>query len=69
MEKLEKKALPVNGGYPLHTFQELEEAYASYIFDADDKKSIREAFEFVVQQHEGQTRRSGEPYYHHLIEV
>ena len=28
-----EKKLPVNGGYPLHTFEELEEQFSNYIFD------------------------------------
>ena len=68
MEK-EKKLPPVNGGYPLHTFEEVEEIYSEYIYSETDRKLIRDAFDFIVFKHEGQTRRSGEPYYHHLIEV
>ena len=67
MEKA--KVLKVNGGYPLHTFEDIEDIYSSYIFSSDDKKRIREAYEFILNKHEGQLRRSGEPYYHHLLEV
>ena len=69
MEKSKEKKLLVNGGYPLHTFEELEEHYANYIFNEEDKKNIRAAFDFIVEKHHGQTRKSGEPYHHHLIEV
>ena len=65
---MEKKA-PVNGGYPLHTFQEVEDKYMLYISSLEDRRRIREAYDFIIQKHEGQTRKSGEPYYHHLIEV
>lgn len=68
MEK-EKKLPPVNGGYPLHTFEEVEDLYQEYIYSEKDRQLIRDAFEFIVKKHEGQTRKSGEPYYHHLIEV
>ena len=64
----EKKAL-VNGGYPLHTFQEVEDIYMLYISSPVDRKRIVEAYDFIMQKHEGQFRKSGEPYYHHLIEV
>ena len=67
MEKA--KVLKINGGYPLHTFEDIEDIYSSYIFSSDDKKRIREAYEFILNKHEGQLRRSGEPYYHHLVEV
>jgi len=59
----------INGGYPLHTFEELKEAYFSYIHNEDNRKLIESAYEFVVKKHEGQVRKSGEPYYHHLVEV
>lgn len=59
----------INGGYPLHTFEDVEELYSTYIFNSDDKIAIRKAYDFVIKQHDGQLRKSGEPYYHHLIEV
>ena len=61
--------LPVNGGYPLHSFEQLEERYKQYITEPDDQKMIRSAYDFILEKHKGQTRRTGEPYYHHLIEV
>ena len=67
MEKETK--LKVNGGYPLHTFEEVEDMYSTYITSETDKKSIRKAFDFIMEKHAGQLRKSGEPYYHHLIEV
>ena len=65
---MENKA-PVNGGYPLHTFQEVEDIYMTYISSPEDRRRIVEAYNFILQKHEGQTRKSGEPYYHHLVEV
>ena len=59
----------VNGGYPLHTFEQLEEKYREYISNESDLKQIREAYDFMLLKHQGQFRKSGEPYYHHLIEV
>ena len=59
----------VNGGYPLHTFQDLEDVFMVYIFDKNDRNKIKEAYEFILQKHDGQIRKSGEPYYHHLLEV
>ena len=63
-----KKPL-VNGGYPLHTFQEVEDIYMLYISSAEDRKRIQEAYDFIMLKHKDQYRKSGEPYYHHLIEV
>ena len=65
---MENKA-PINGGYPLHTFQEVEDIYMTYISSSEDRRRIKEAYDFIIKKHEGQTRKSGEPYYHHLVEV
>ena len=59
----------VNGGYPLHTFEDVEEIYKTYISSPEDRAMIRKAYDFIMQKHEGQLRKSGEPYYHHLVEV
>ncbi len=67
MEKA--KVLKPNGGYPLHTFEDIEDIYSTYISSKDDKAKIKEAYDFILEKHKGQLRRSGEPYYHHLVEV
>ena len=59
----------VNGGYPLHTFEEVESIYLTYISSIEDRKQIRDAYDFICEKHKGQLRKSGEPYIHHLIEV
>ncbi len=59
----------VNGGYPLHTFEQLEEKYREYINDKNDIAKIHQAYDFMMAKHNGQMRKSGEPYYHHLLEV
>ncbi|MCR5184961.1 MAG: bifunctional (p)ppGpp synthetase/guanosine-3',5'-bis(diphosphate) 3'-pyrophosphohydrolase [Bacilli bacterium] len=64
-----KKETLINGGYPLHTFNDVEELYLPYISSLEDRQRIRDAYEFILKKHEGQLRKSGEPYYHHLIEV
>ena len=66
---MENKKAPVNGGYRLHTFQEVEDVYMLYISSEDDRRRIKEAYDFIMLMHNGQFRKSGEPYYHHLIEV
>lgn len=65
----QKNKLKINGGYPLHTFEEVEDIYFEYIHDKKDRELIKSAYKFIMKKHDGQTRRSGEPYYHHLIEV
>ena len=59
----------INGGYPLHTFEQLEELYSQYITKQEDLDRIKDAYNFILEKHQGQLRKSGEPYYHHLIEV
>ena len=66
---MENKKPLVNGGYPLHTFEEVQDIYMLYISSEEDRKRIVEAYDFIIEKHKGQTRKSGEPYYHHLIEV
>lgn len=53
----------------LHTFEELQEKFFVYIKNPDDREAIKRAYLFVKEKHEGQMRKSGEPYIHHLIEV
>ncbi|MDD3068320.1 MAG: RelA/SpoT family protein, partial [Candidatus Paceibacterota bacterium] len=64
-----KKNILVNGGYPLHTFEDVEAIFQNYISSVEDRKQIRAAYDFIVEKHQGQLRKSGEPYYHHLVEV
>ena len=58
-----------NGGYPMHTFDDVREIYSIYIHDENDLKLIKKAYEFVCEKHSGIFRKSGEPYVQHLIEV
>lgn len=67
MAQLEK--VLVNGGYPLHTYEDVEERFSLYISSQNDKDRIRQAYDFIIKKHDGQLRKSGEPYYHHLVEV
>ncbi len=59
----------INGGYPLHTYEQLVEKIKEYISDEVDLANIKKAYDFILVKHAGQLRKSGEPYYHHLIEV
>ena len=52
-----------------HTFDQVKELYYQYIKNEDDRKKIEEAYNIVKVQHDGQLRKSGEPYINHLIEV
>ncbi len=65
----ETNKILVNGGYPLHTFEDVESIYMRYISSKEDRELIRKAYDFIYEKHNGQLRKSGEPYYHHLVEV
>ncbi|MFA6780780.1 MAG: bifunctional (p)ppGpp synthetase/guanosine-3',5'-bis(diphosphate) 3'-pyrophosphohydrolase [Bacilli bacterium] len=65
---MEKKHV-INGGYPLHTYPDLEEAFFPYITDPESRNMIKQAYEMANKYHVGQTRKSGEDYIHHLLEV
>ena len=64
-----EKKTKINGGYPLHTFEQVEDIYSTYITSKEDKALIKKAYDFIMEKHKGQMRKSGEPYYHHLLEV
>lgn len=66
---MEQKTLIVNGGYPLHTYSELEEIFFPYIIDGKSRDMIKEAYLMALKYHTGQKRKSGEDYIHHLLEV
>ena len=68
MEENVKKLVP-NGGYPMHTFEDVREIYYGYIFKEADRELIKKAYEFANLKHDGIFRKSGEPYVQHLIEV
>ena len=55
--------------YPKHTYEDLKEKFENYIHNPEDIKNIDKAYEFAKVKHEGQFRKSGEPYIIHLIEV
>ncbi len=68
MPERKKKLLP-NGGYPMHTFEDVRERYFAYITNPNDRKMIESAYLLAKEKHEGQFRRSGEAYIQHPIEV
>ncbi|MGP1414050.1 MAG: RelA/SpoT family protein [Bacillales bacterium] len=67
-EKKEKILLP-NGGYPMHTFEDVKFLYYSYIKNDNDRNNIKKSYEFASLKHKGVFRKSGEPYEQHVIEV
>ena len=64
----EKKLLP-NGGYPMHSFDDLRALFATYIRDANSVELIKKAYELAKLKHAGVVRKSGEEYIQHPIEV
>lgn len=67
-EKESKKLLP-NGGYPMHSFDDVKELYFTYIKNPKDRELIEKAYLFAAKKHEGVFRKSGEAYIQHPIEV
>jgi len=63
-----KKILP-NGGYPMHTYEDLRELAFSYIKNEKSRKMVADAYELAKTKHAGVFRKSGEPYIQHPIEV
>lgn len=62
------KLLP-NGGYPMHSFEDVREKYCAYIFNPADREMIKRAYLVAAEKHGGIFRKSGEPYIQHPIEV
>ncbi|MBO4541059.1 MAG: bifunctional (p)ppGpp synthetase/guanosine-3',5'-bis(diphosphate) 3'-pyrophosphohydrolase, partial [Bacilli bacterium] len=60
---------PPNGGYPMHSFEDLKGVFYLYITNPKDRKMVEDAYEFAKAKHQGQKRKSGEEYIHHPIEV
>lgn len=71
MENIKENSneLPPNGGYPMHSFDDLKALYYVYITNPKDREMIENAYNYAKSKHEGQFRKSGEPYIHHPIEV
>lgn len=68
-EKQNAAPLPQNGGYPMHTYDDLRALFCTYIRAESSQKLIRKAYEYAALKHQGQKRKSGEDYIHHPIEV
>ncbi|MCI1244943.1 MAG: bifunctional (p)ppGpp synthetase/guanosine-3',5'-bis(diphosphate) 3'-pyrophosphohydrolase [Bacilli bacterium] len=63
-----KTVLP-NGGYPMHSYQDVRDLYRTYINDPSERKMIDESYLLAEKKHAGVFRKSGEPYIQHPIEV
>lgn len=68
MDKEEKKLLP-NGGYPMHTFEDVKGLFFPYITSKKGRKLIEDAYLLATEKHSGVFRKSGEAYIQHPIEV
>lgn len=53
----------------VYSFDDLKQSYESYITIPKDRKLIEDAFAFAYKKHEGQKRKSGDPYIVHPIAV
>ncbi|MEE3442518.1 MAG: HD domain-containing protein, partial [Candidatus Enteromonas sp.] len=62
-------SLPPNGGYPMHSFDDLKVVFYTYITNPHDREMIEKAYLFAKEKHKDQKRKSGEPYIHHPLEV
>ena len=56
-------------GNKSHDYLDLKEAFFPYITNEADRKMIEKAYLYAKKMHEGQFRKSGEPYIHHPVEV
>ncbi len=68
-KKVQENKLVPNGGYPMHTYEDVKELSYLYIHNEADREAIKKAYDFASSKHEGIFRKSGEPYVQHLIEV
>ena len=53
----------------VYTFDEVKAVYSTYIKDSKDLAKIEEAYLFAAKKHEGQFRKSGDPYITHCLGV
>lgn len=53
----------------IYTFEEVKAIYSKYITNPDDLAFLDRAYAFAYKKHEGQVRKSGDPYISHCIGV
>jgi (p)ppGpp synthase/HD superfamily hydrolase len=59
----EKKTLVPNGGYPMHTYEDLKELYYTYISDPLDRKMIEAAYLYAKEKHKDELPEIGRALY------
>ncbi len=53
----------------VYTFEEVKKVYSAYIKDPKDLSRIEDAYHFAAAKHDGQFRKSGDPYISHCLGV
>lgn len=53
----------------IYTFEDVKAIYSKYIHDVSSLALIEKAYRFADEKHEGQVRKSGDPYISHCIGV
>lgn len=53
----------------IYTFEDVKDTYSKYIHNKDDLALIEKAYRYADKKHEGQMRKSGDPYVTHCIGV
>ncbi len=53
----------------IYTFEDVRNVYSEYIHNPNDLELIEKAYRFAEKKHEGQFRKSGDPYISHCIGV
>lgn len=53
----------------IYTFEDVKNVYSRYIHNPDDLALIEKAYRYAEKKHEGQVRKSGDPYISHCIGV
>lgn len=56
-------------GVENHTFEDVMQEVKTYISKKESLELIQKASDYALAHHEGQFRKSGEPYYTHLVNV
>lgn len=63
------KVNKINGGYPLHTFEDIRDIYSLYVSKKESRDLVAKAYEYAKKKHENVHRKTGEEYIHHPLEV
>ena len=53
----------------IYTFEDVKDTYSKYIYNPKDLALIEKAYKYADKKHEGQMRKSGDPYVTHCIGV